>query len=99
MYSGLKVTSRLQYRISRLILGLRALFLESQADLPPFSFFPPYMVAWPVLCYPVRACWHNHRLSSLALGCSRDFLPILACFLAFNGLRERCPAERERFSH
>ena len=41
------------------------------------------MVAWPVLCYPVGACWHSHRPLSLALGCSRDFLPILVCFSRF----------------
>ena len=74
-----------------------AFSIEFQADFPSFSFFLPYMVAWPVVCYPFRACWHSHFVPSLALGCLGEFFANFSLFYPDPGRLSRGFAERRRF--
>ena len=65
----------------------------------PFKhiFFLPYMDAWPVVCYPFRACWHSHFVPSLALGCLGNFLQIFSVFRCDLGCLFRDPLSEGDF--
>ena len=79
MYSGLNVTSRLQYHISRLILGLHAPFSRVSGGFAAFFIFSALYGCLASIVLPRSGLAGTTITSpSLALGCSGDFLQILA---------------------
>ena len=77
--------------------AFRVSYFEFQCVFLSNTFFLPYMVAWPVVCYPFRACWHSHFVPSLALGCLGEFFANFSLFYPDPGRLSRGFAERRRF--